>query len=107
MIAALEAKTADVAVGALSITSQREAVCDFTQPFYDSGLQILVTGKNPGMLDNVTDLLKNLFNMKLVGVFLLLVVTMFIISHLVWRFEHRVNPDMWPEKYHHGMWESF
>ncbi len=107
MISALETKTADVAVGALSITSQREAVCDFTQPFYDSGLQILVTGKNPGMLDNITGLLKNLFNLKLVGVFLLLIFAMFLISHLVWRFEHKVNPEMWPEKYHHGMWESF
>ena len=32
---------ADVAVGALSITEEREREFDFTHPFYESGLQIL------------------------------------------------------------------
>ncbi|HEX8373428.1 MAG TPA: transporter substrate-binding domain-containing protein [Chthoniobacterales bacterium] len=107
MIAALENKTADVAVGALSITSQREAICDFTQPFYDSGLQILVTVKSESTLGSAWQLISNLFNWKLVGVFLLLIVAMLIISHLVWMYEHPVNGDMWPQSYRHGLWESF
>jgi hypothetical protein len=44
MVDALKNKTADVAVAALSITSEREAVVDFTQPFYESGLRIVVAG---------------------------------------------------------------
>jgi ABC-type amino acid transport substrate-binding protein len=39
--------------------------------------------------------------------FLLLLVTMFIISHIVWRYEHKVNSDQWPEDYKAGIWESF
>lgn len=107
MIAALEAKTADVAVGALSITSQREAVCDFTQPFYDSGLQILVAGKGSSSLASTWQLITNLFNLKLVGVFFLLILAMLIISHFVWLYEHKVNGEMWPASYRHGLWESF
>ena len=46
MIDALKNHTADAAVGALSATAKREAIVDFSQPFYESGLQIL-TGELP------------------------------------------------------------
>lgn len=107
MVEALQNKSTDAAVAALSITSEREGVVDFTQPFYEAGLQVLVTGENSSSLTAVLEMLKNLFNLQLVGLFLLLIATMFIVSHLVWRYEHRVNPDMWPQSYKHGMWESF
>jgi polar amino acid transport system substrate-binding protein len=107
MVDALKNKTADAAVAALSITSEREGVVDFTQPFYESGLQILVSAASSSSLSAVWQMIKNLFNAQLVGLFLLLLLAMFIVSHLVWRYEHKVNPDMWPEKYRHGLWESF
>ena len=107
IIDALKNKTADVGVGAISVTARREEVIDFTQPFYESGLQVLVSGSSGSFADNILALVKNLFNIELIGAFALLMVTMFIISHLVWRFEHPVNGDMWPEDYRKGMWESF
>ena len=107
MVEALKDKSADAAVAALSITSEREAVVDFTQPFYESGLQILVSGGGASSLSAIWQMLKNLFNLQLVGLFLLLVLTMFLVSHLVWRYEHKVNADMWPESRRHGLWESF
>ena len=107
MIDALKAKSADVGVGAISVTAKREEIIDFSQPFYESGLQVLVSGSSGSFADNIFALLGNLFNLELIGAFLLLMVTMFIISHLVWRYEHKVNPDMWPEDYKTGMWESF
>jgi len=107
MIDALKAKSADVGVGAISVTAKREEVIDFSQPFYESGLQVLVSGSNSSFTDNIFLLLGNLFNLELIGAFLLLMVTMFIISHLVWRYEHKVNSDQWPENYKAGIWESF
>ncbi|OYW75267.1 MAG: hypothetical protein B7Z37_14020 [Verrucomicrobia bacterium 12-59-8] len=107
VIDALKNKTADVGVGAISVTAKREEVIDFTQPFYESGLQVLVSGSSGSFADNILSLVRNLFNIELIGAFALLMVTMFIISHLVWRFEHPVNGDMWPEDYKKGMWESF
>lgn len=107
MIEAVKNKTADVGVGAISVTAKREEMIDFSQPFYESGLQILVAGGGGSFGDNILSLVKNLFNLELIGMFLLLMLAMFIISHLVWRYEHKVNSDMWPEDYKEGIWESF
>ncbi|HYF34052.1 MAG TPA: transporter substrate-binding domain-containing protein, partial [Prosthecobacter sp.] len=107
IIDALKNRTADVGVGALSVTAQREAVIDFSQPFYESGLQVLVSGSSGSFVDNIWSLLSNLFNLQLIGMFVLLLGTMFIISHLVWRYEHKVNSDQWPSDYRAGMLESF
>ena len=106
IIDALKNKTADVGVGAISVTAKREEVIDFTHPFYDSGLQVLVYGSSVSFADNILAIVKNLFNLQLIGAFLLLMVVMFIISHLVWRFEHPINRDMWPADYKRGLWES-
>lgn len=107
IIDALKNKTADVGVGALSVTAQREAIIDFSQPFYESGLQVLVSGSSGSFADNILSLIANLFNLELIGMFMLLMVTMFIISHLVWRYEHKINGEQWPEDYKSGIWESF
>jgi len=107
IIDALKNKTADVGVGAISVTAKREEIIDFSQPFYESGLQVLVSGSSGSFADNIFSLVKNLFSLELIGAFLLLLVAMFIISHLVWRYEHKVNGDQWPEDYKAGMWESF
>ncbi len=107
IIDAIQKREADVGVGAISVTSKREEVIDFSQPFYESGLQILVPGGSGSYADQIFGLLKNLLNPKLIGAFLLLLVTMLVISHLVWRYEHKVNGEQWPEDYKEGLWESF
>lgn len=107
IISAVENRSADVGVGALSITAERERVIDFSQPFYAAGLQILVLREPPSTLDTVRSTLSSVFNWKSIGSFALLVVAMLVISHLVWMYEHKVNPEMWPASYGAGMWESF
>lgn len=107
IIDAIQSKNADVGVGAISVTSKREEIIDFSQPFYESGLQILVPGGAGSYADQIFGLIKSLLNPKLIGAFLLLLVTMLVISHLVWRYEHKVNTDQWPEDYKAGLWESF
>lgn len=86
-------KTADVGVGAISVTSKREEVIDFSQPFCESGLQVLIAGGGGSFAGNIFQLIKNLFSLELIGMFLLLMAAMFVISHLVWRYEHNVNAD--------------
>ncbi|HSI61829.1 MAG TPA: transporter substrate-binding domain-containing protein, partial [Candidatus Saccharimonadia bacterium] len=80
MIDALQNKTADAGVGALSVTSKREEIIDFSQPFYESGLQVLVAGGGGSFGDTVWQLAGNLFNWKLIGMFALLILAMLIIS---------------------------
>jgi len=107
IIDAVQQKRADIGVGAISVTSKREQLIDFSQPFYESGLQILVAGGSGSYASQIFGLIKNLFNLKLIGAFLLLLFAMLVISHLVWRYEHKVNTDQWPEDYKAGLWESF
>ncbi len=107
MLEALKAREADVAIAALSITAERHATMDFSQPFYDSGLQILVAGDTAAGGGSTMALLGTFFNwttLKLVGVLLLV---MLAISHIVWWFERRHNTEMYPERYGSGIWESF
>src|SRR5262249_34657150 len=48
MLEALENGSADVAVGALSITADREARLDFSYSYFESGLQIVVNERSRG-----------------------------------------------------------
>lgn len=108
MVAAVQTRAADVGVGALSITAEREKVIDFTQPFFAAGQQIVVPhASGGGGAEAVWSALSMVFNWKFLGSFALLIFVMFVISHLVWMYEHRINADMWPESYLAGMWESF
>lgn len=107
MVAAVENKSADVAVGALSITAEREKIIDFSQPFYESGLQILVSKKAGGLADSIGAMLRGLFTWQLVGGLAVAILIMFAISHLVWMYEHPVNEEMWPRSYLAGIGESF
>jgi ABC-type amino acid transport substrate-binding protein len=62
MVDELAAKKADVGVSALSITSQRMLVIDFSHPFYDSGLDILTASKGH---NSPLHFIKLLFNPEL------------------------------------------
>lgn len=106
MVAAVEAMSADVAVGALSITSEREKQIDFSQPFYESGLQIAVSNKGVGVAGTIWAMLGNLFSWQLVTGLAATIAIMFFISHLVWLYEHPVNEEMWPRSYLTGIGES-
>ena len=107
MIDELKNKQADVAIAAISITSERHASMDFSQPYYDSGLQILVatnTARSGNAAGNLARQFLNWNTLRVVG---LVFLVMFLISHLVWWFERRRNAEMYPEAYGPGVWESF
>ncbi len=107
MVEAVQAKTADVGVGALSITAEREKIIDFSQPFFAAGQQIVVPRAAGGATDALWAAFGTVLNWKFVGSFALLIFVMLVISHLVWMFEHKINAEMWPQSYLAGMWESF
>ncbi len=103
MIDALKAGQANVAVGALSITAEREKEIDFSHPFYDSGLDILVKGGGaPGPLA----LLMRLLTPSLLLTFGGIMVALIIVSHILWWFERKHNHEDFPHHYGKGMIES-
>ena len=107
MVADVEAGKADIGVGALSITSEREKQVDFTQPFFESGLQVLVRKEKPGAASALHAIAVNLLTPQLAYGVAIALLVMLGISHLVWRFEHPVNEEMWPRSYWQGIGESF
>jgi polar amino acid transport system substrate-binding protein len=101
-------KSCDVGVGALSVTSDREEMVDFSQPFFESGFQILTLNEFDSDNSNIiTEFLTSFINWKFLGSFLIIILSILIVSHIVWRYEHKKNPEMWPKNYKKGIWESF
>lgn len=88
MIQAVKSGKADLGIAAVSITAERSAEFDFSQPMFDAGLQILVRDQ-PGGGSSVWGTLSLLFSsavLPFVGAALLLVL---IPAHLVWWSERR------------------
>lgn len=80
--------TLDVAVGALTMTAEREAEFDFAHPFYQTGLAIGVPREqSPGILRGLLALLSWEFLSLIAGLGALLLV----VGALLWVFERRRN----------------
>jgi ABC-type amino acid transport substrate-binding protein len=105
MSAALDAVAkgeCDILVGNTSITSERETRVEFSQPFYRSGLQIMVSeerGKVARFLGKFLDL-QNLE--VLMGIVLMVIIFTIVIE----AFERRHNPDF-PKTRAAGFAEAF
>ena len=78
----------DVAVAALTITSERETAFDFTHPFYTTGLGIAVPSrtKRPWLT-----VLKGFLSPAFLKVVAVLVLLLLVVGILVWWFERRRN----------------
>lgn len=97
LIDTLKARQADVGVGAISITADRETVVDFSHPYYKSGLQILIN--NTASTSPFRAFLK-LNILKILG---LLLVAITVNAHILWFFERHKNPDSFPANYPEGI----
>jgi polar amino acid transport system substrate-binding protein len=101
-LAAVQAGSADLAMAGISITSEREAVVDFSHPYFNSGLQIMVpTRANHSALGVLTAYLSPAL-LEILGLALVFLIVM---AHLVWLVERGHNPEM-PRTYLAGIWEA-
>lgn len=97
---------ADVAIAGIGITSQGEAVMDFSHPYYESGLQVMVrqTSSEVGQLVSIVGaVLRSPRLYYGIGIFILILL---IVAHLLWLSEHSHNAQF-PSDYLHGIWEAF
>ncbi len=105
ILAAVADGKGDVAVAAISITSQREQQFDFSQPMFDSGLQILVRSDNTGGFS-----IWQIWNILSTGAmpFLLSLMAALIVvpAHLVWYAERRGESHFISQKYFPGIWQA-
>lgn len=92
-----------VAVGALSITEEREKVLDFSQPFFESGLQIVAPAASAG---SIWMALEGLMSAPVVGGLGGLLACLLLVSWLLWLFERKRNEESFPQPLGAGMKEA-
>ena len=80
----------DLAVAALTITSEREELFDFSHPFYTSGLGIGVRTDDRGSWMSVV---KRVFSPEFIRVLLSLLLVLLLFGVLVWFFERKHNRE--------------
>ncbi len=81
----VKSKRADVGIAAISVTSQREQDFDFSQPIFDSGLQILV--RSQGSQSSIGRLLGSIFTPALFQLLGIMVLIVLIPAHVIWLVE--------------------
>ena len=85
---AVRSGKSDVAIAAITITKERENIVDFTQPYFDSGLQILVRAHGGNHLVDVFDSIP----WSTLGVLLAaFVAIMFVMAHVLWIVERQTS----------------
>jgi polar amino acid transport system substrate-binding protein len=85
MLQQIKTNQADFGIAAVSITEERDKNFDFSYPFFQGGLQILVPIKNGG--NSFFTLLANFFSATLFQVIGLILLISLIPVHIVWWFE--------------------
>lgn len=108
MLADIRAGKGDVAIAAITITAERERQMDFSQPYFRSGLQIMVRNDNGGgLLAQAGDVLRGLaashgFRLALYT----LLIIILLAAHLIWLVERRRNEEHFHRSYLHGIWDG-
>jgi polar amino acid transport system substrate-binding protein len=81
----VRAKKTDIGIAAISVTAQREQEFDFSQPIFESGLQILV--RSQGQQSSIRRLVSSIFNPTLFQLLGLMVLILLVPAHIVWLVE--------------------
>ena len=106
LLGAVESRQADVAIAAISITSQREEKFDFSHPMFESGLQILVRGDGASSSMSPRAILQTLSSGPMLDLLALLAAFILIPAHIVWFFERNHPGSIVPKGYIAGISHS-
>jgi ABC-type amino acid transport substrate-binding protein len=85
---AVRSGTADAAIAAITITKERDHIVDFTQPYFDSGLQILVKDEGSNRVLDVFNSIPWVTIGVILGAFF---AVMFVMAHVLWIVELRAS----------------
>lgn len=101
-LAALADGKLDLALGAISITSERIAKFDFTQPLAQDHLTLLLPSSPPTLWSTIKPFLGWAFLSSLGGIWFCL----FIVGNLLWFAERHENSEQFPLSYRKGVPEG-
>lgn len=95
LLQAVQRGDADVAIAAITMTPEREKVVDFSHPYFDSGLQIMVRAQDEGPFMTT---LRSIPWLAIGQLFAAAIVVIFLLANLFWLIERRRNNDF-PKSY--------
>lgn len=84
MLAAVTDGSANAAIAAITVTSEREKTVDFTQPYYESGLGVAVPAKKE---IEWLSILRNIFTLRFFVAVAVLIGVAALIGSLIWFLE--------------------
>jgi polar amino acid transport system substrate-binding protein len=105
LLATVSAGQADLGIAAISITSDREQSFDFSQPMFESGLQILVPAQNRGGL-GLREVWRIFTTGAMPALMGLLAALILIPAHLAWFAERRHHNKLFSENYFNGIFHA-
>jgi ABC-type amino acid transport substrate-binding protein len=94
---------ADVSLGPLAITEEREKTLDLTHPIFHSGMRIAVRQRNEGGL---MPAIRSMLSWRLAQLIGLVLAFAVISGHLLWWGEKSRNPRSFPPEYPRGVIEA-
>lgn len=103
LLAGVEQHNLDVSVAAITMSAQREAVVDFSHPYFSTGIAIAVSSEPNKLVSTIKRLFSWEFFVVLSGLCLLLLV----VGLLLWVFERKRNADMFGGSAAEGIGASF
>ncbi len=106
LLSAVESGKGDLGVAAISVTAERSKQFDFSQPMFDSGLQILVRAQ-PGGGGFLASMLAFVFSYAVLPLIGFVLLAILVPAHLVWWSERRHSRGMIESKsYFPGIFEA-
>ncbi|CAB3767240.1 transporter substrate-binding domain-containing protein [Paraburkholderia humisilvae] len=90
LLSAVQHGDADVAIAAITMTPERERVVDFSIPYFDSGLQIMVRAQNDSTFMATLRSVPWLGIVQLLGIAVAIV---FLLANLIWLIERKQDPQ--------------
>ncbi len=99
---------ADAGACAISVTSDRADIVDFSQPMMSAGLQIMVpAGTTQRTQPGLIDFLKLLFSKSMLVWFFAALVLTIVPAHIIWLLERRVSHSNVSKSYFPGIFQAF
>jgi ABC-type amino acid transport substrate-binding protein len=104
LLSGVQSNSLDAAVAAITVTSDRERVMDFTHPFYITGLGIAVSAPSgtPWM-----EVLRRVLSPQFLAVVGLLALVLMSVGLLVWLLERNKNREQFGGKFLEGIGSGF
>jgi polar amino acid transport system substrate-binding protein len=102
VLATVDDRGADAAIAAISITSEREEKFDFSQPMFESGLQIMVRAESSSSL-GWREIWGIFSTGAMPGLLAVMAALILIPAHLVWLAERRREDRLFSASYFRGI----